>query len=297
MILVLGEILFDVFPDSKMLGGAPFNFAYHLKMLGFDVRFVSRVGRDDLGEEILGFLKTNGFDTADIQQDSNFPTGTVTVSRFPDGGHTFSIAEDTAYDHMVYSDRLKALAKSDWRLFYTGTLIQRNRNNADLVQKILVNKPPGARFFCDVNLRPGCYTPQTIQTNLDQADILKINEEEAVEITRAGAGDVRLEKNIKRLMETYVIDQVILTKGGRGSQWFDGRKTFNSPVPGKIRAVKDTVGAGDAYAAMAAAGLLKGFSPQNIIPVAHEFAGMICRIKGAVPGDTELYRGFIRRLN
>ena len=256
MILVMGEILFDIFPDARRLGGAPFNFAFHLKRLGFDVRFVSRVGKDNLGREILDFLSDGGFDTADIQTDPDHPTGTVNISMHPDGGHAFSIVRDTAYDHMVTNDRIRKLSASRWRLFYTGTLIQRNRNNAALVRSILANKPTGAVCFCDINLRPGCYSAGTITSSLAQADILKVNEEELIEITGSKTGIPDVAHAVKELMAEYALEQVILTKGSRGSRWFIPNRSFHSPVPGNRCAVKDTVGAGDAYAAMAAAGTI-----------------------------------------
>ena len=296
MILVMGEILFDVFPDARRLGGAPFNFAFHLKQLGFDVRFVSRVGKDNLGWEILDFLDAAGFDTGDIQMDTEHPTGTVNISMHPDGGHAFSIVRNTAYDHMMNNDRIRALARSSWRLFYTGTLIQRSRNNAAVVRDVLANRPPSARCFCDINLRPGCYSAGTITSSLSQADILKVNEEELVEITGNKTRVPDVEEAVEGLMAGYGLEQVILTKGSRGSQWFIPNRSFHSPVPENRDAIKDTVGAGDAYAAMAAAGILKGLTTEENMRLAHEFAGMICETEGAIPEDNRIYDLFKRRL-
>ncbi|MCF6249229.1 MAG: PfkB family carbohydrate kinase [Desulfobacula sp.] len=295
MILVLGEILFDIFPDGKRLGGAPFNFAFHLKSLGFDVRFVSRVGQDHLGKEILSFLAINKFDTRDIQIDPDHPTGTVNVNLNPDGSHKFCIAANTAYDHMVYNDRLKRMSERNWRFFYTGTLIQRNQNNVQLVEKVLANKASSAQCFCDINLRPGCYTTKAIRSSLRQADALKINEEELDEIMGGKNGDETYER-VRYLMEKYSLNLVILTQGAGGSQWFLPDTHLINQVLDNKSVIEDTVGAGDAYAAMAVAGLMKGLSSKNIMDFAEEFAGFICRIKGALPDDMSIYQEFKRRL-
>ncbi len=308
MILVLGEILFDIFPDGRRLGGAPFNFAFHLKSLGFDVRFVSRVGQDQLGNEILNFLAHHKFDTTDIQIDPDYPTGTVNVLLNPDGSHEFSIVASTAYDHMAFDDSLKELLKSNWHFFYTGTLIQRNANNAQLIEKILANKDSTALCFCDINLRPGCYSQETIRACLSQADVLKINQEELDEILCGPIGRTMgepmgeknngnaMDKQVSTLMNKYSLNLVILTQGARGSQWFSPHTHLKSQMPDNTMAIKDTVGAGDAYAAMTVAGQMNALSPNIIVDLAEEFAGFICSIKGAIPSDLSIYQEFKRRL-
>ncbi len=296
MILVLGEILFDIFPDAEKIGGAPFNFAFHLKMLGFDVRFFSRVGQDDLGDRIRGFVEENQFDIRDIQTDPVHPTGTVRITLDEEGDHTFSIVKNTAYDHMVYDERLAAASHDRWRLFYTGTLIQRNANNAGLVQKILKHKPRQAFCFCDINLRPGCYASQSIRASLDQADVVKLNHEEMEEILGVNDSDPDLVKKIRAFMAEHSVCQTILTSGDRGSRWITPQISCQSRLAENSRSIKDTVGAGDAYAAVSAAGILTGLSPQKTIHLAQEFAGRICEIKGALPKDRSIYKDFKRRL-
>lgn len=296
MILVAGEILFDIFPDSRRIGGAPFNFAYHLKQLGHDVRFVSRVGKDDLGTEILGFLEAHEFDIRDIQIDSDLPTGRVDITLHSDGSHDFTIAQNTAYDRLCIEGRLEELSCAPWQMFYTGTLIQRNTNNARVIRQILESKPEGAQCFCDINLRPGCYTAGSIQTCLAQADILKINDAEFHEVTDHDCKEVTLDESISQLMASYSFEHVILTKGRQGSQWFTGQSSFTGPVPEMDHGLRDTVGAGDAYAAMAAAGILNRLPPEKTMLLAQEFAGRICGIQGAIPEDPGMYPYFKRRL-
>ncbi len=295
-ILVLGEILFDIFPDAEKIGGAPFNFAFHLKMLGFDVRFFSRVGQDDLGDRILAFIEENQFDVNDVQTDPDHPTGTVRVTLDEDGDHAFSIVKNTAYDHMAYGERLARASHGLWHLFYTGTLIQRNENNAGLVQKILKHKSRDALCFCDINLRPGCYSSQSIRASLEQADILKLNHGEMEEILGVDDNDPDLKKKVRAFMAEHSVRQTILTSGERGSQWITPQISCHSRLAENSRSIRDTVGAGDAYAAVSAAGILTGLSPQTTMHLAQEFAGRICEIKGALPKDRSIYRDLKRRL-
>ena len=177
MILAVGEILFDIFPNDKKLGGAPFNFAFHLKKLGFDVRFVSRVGNDDPGKEILDFLETHGFDTRVIQVDPDHPTGRVEVVMKDQKNHSFEIIQNAAYDHLEYDTRLDSILNENPGLIYFGALIQRTCTGSETIETLLKNKPASCQAFCDINLRPGCWTQQSINTCLAQADLLKINDE------------------------------------------------------------------------------------------------------------------------
>lgn len=298
MVLVLGEILFDVFPGARKLGGAPFNFAYHLKKMGVDVRFISRVGQDEMGDEILEFLMKNGFDTLDIQVDPHFSTGTVTVDMKPDGSHIFGIRENAAYDRVSWSNELEKICENGWDMFYTGTLIQRNANNMDLVRKVLKSKKPGASVFCDINLRPGCYTKDNVNNCLESADILKLNSEELQKIAgiQPDAVQEEFQTLVKRFMADCRVETLILTKGENGSQWFQEDRTIDSLPFERSLQIRDTVGAGDAYAAMSAAGLLSGLTPEQIIPLAQDFSGRICEQTGALPKDDAVYEGFRRRL-
>jgi fructokinase len=295
MILVLGEILFDLFPTYNRIGGAPFNFAFHLKGLGFPVRFVSRVGNDVLGKQILDFLEQNGFNTDDIQRDPEHNTGTVTVAMDNDGNHTFSIIPDTAYDHIVFDTHLAALCCRPWDLVYFGSLIQRTPNGARLVQKVLSKKQENALRFCDINLRPGCYTQASLAESLNLADVLKLNREELEEISGINSRDKSYGEQVTRLMMAHSLDLVILTLGKQGSQWFT-KKTCRKALATTNQPIIDTVGAGDAYAAMAVAGRLSRLSDAVTMDLAREFAGYICGFKGALPDGRDIYQDFTRRL-
>lgn len=336
MILVIGEILFDIFPSYRRLGGAPFNFAFHLKKLGFPVRFFSRVGADKEGRDILNFLKSCGFDVGDIQIDPDYKTGQVTIEIDEKEEHHFYICKNVAYDHVQFTPRLKALLEKKLDLIYFGTLIQRTIEGFSTIQRILSQRQT-TTTFCDLNLRPECWTMTSVNASLNQADILKLNHEELFEIAISSDYDIAgaahkirspeiktpkakslgtipakvttqhlvmmdrrknlfLEKKIyhlfiNRLMNDYTLSAVILTHGKEGSEWFT-RKDHHKRGPVKIPSVEDTVGAGDAYAAMAAACYLKGVPTENILSLASEFASRICRIKGALPKKDDIYNEF-----
>jgi len=296
MILVTGEILFDVFPDSRRMGGAPFNFAYHLKQLGFPVRFISRVGNDDLGNEILTFLNTHGFNPQDIQIDEAHPTGTVRIDVQSKGEHTFTIAKDMAYDYIDAAPIYQLLSGTTPDLIYFGTLIQRTQNNFDLLQKILHKKSSETISFCDINLRPDCHTRQTITASLHGADILKLNTDELQSLALGTDAQASHEMIAAQLMKTHGIKTIILTMAERGSQWFtldSGHHIGSSAVSLDIA---DTVGAGDAYAAMSVAGILKNMPLEKIIPLAAEFASHVCGIHGALIQDAAVYQTFKKKL-
>lgn len=177
MILVLGEILFDIFPDYRRIGGAPFNFAFHLKQLGFEVAFVSRVGKDALGEKILSFVSEKGLDPGYIQVDDDHATGTVDIAVTADGDHRFSIVPDRAYDHLEWNKPLEALCAGKPQMVYFGTLIQRSPRGRAIVDQALRACPDALRF-CDINLRPDCWTQSTAEAAMARAQILKLNIEE-----------------------------------------------------------------------------------------------------------------------
>ena len=302
MILVLGEILFDLFPAYKRIGGAPFNFAFHLKHLGFDVRFISRVGNDDLGNEILAFLDSLGFDKGDIQTDPVHATGTVTVSMAKDcsngsgESHSFSIVKDAAYDHIRFDKNLRDLCVSDPELIYFGTLIQRTPSGRDLIRNCLTSAGSASCKFCDINLRPDCYTRQVVDEAVAAADILKLSHEELDVL--APDLNASLESRAASLITETGPDLIILTRGKYGSLWATRQHVLVHPVPNDTDIIiADTVGAGDAYAAMSAADRMAGLEDQKTMALAQDFASRICGIKGALPQNQSFYRQFLSRLS
>ena len=290
-VLVAGEILFDVFPEYRRIGGAPFNFAFHLKKLGFPVRFVSRVGADEKGREILDFLETHDFPLEDIQIDSDGKTGSVEVHMNSKGDHVFEIKKNAAYDFIEFTDEVKHLVSKDVRLIYFGTLVQRTDHGFQTMQKILQNRSKSAEAFLDINLRPECYTPARIDASLQAADILKLNLEELVHIKGSAESEFDIQKAVDRIRQEYAVKKVILTKAEMGSELFSENGRFTDAPKTGIH-VADTVGAGDAYAAMAAAGHLTGLPEKRTISLAGSFADRVCGIKGALPDNEDFYDQF-----
>lgn len=291
MILVIGEILFDVFPNYRRLGGAPFNFAYHLKNFGFNVRFISRIGMDDGGKEILHKLELARFDPDDIQIDDVHPTGSVNVRLDRSGAPQFDIIPDVAYDYIKFIPENHSDLIEGARFVYFGSLVQRSEAGCENLQAFLSRNSSATLNFYDINLRPGCYNNAIIEKSLLKTDILKINTDELEKLKQMLSLRIKNDEFVCHLMETHSINTVSLTKGELGSELFTNQGSFRSEPTEAIRTV-DSVGAGDAYSAMLVAGLLKKWKPEKILDRASLFASRICEIKGAIPDSVSFYKPF-----
>jgi fructokinase len=291
VIVVIGEILFDVFSNYRRLGGAPFNFAYHLKNFGFNVRFISRIGRDDAGREILHRLELARFDLNDLQVDDLHPTGSVDVRLDKFGAPRFDIIPDVAYDYIEFIPESHSGLIESARLIYFGTLVQRSEAGCKNIQAFMSRRSSETTNFYDINLRPGCYNDAIIEKSLLKTDILKLNTDELGKLKQMLLSKINDEAFVHNLMATHSIRTVLLTKGGLGSELFTNQGRFSSKPAEAIKVV-DSVGAGDAYAAMSAAGMLKNWQPQEILNQASLFASRICEIKGAIPDSASFYETF-----
>jgi len=288
MILVVGEILIDRFVDYERIGGAPFNFASHIKQIGWPVRFLTRIGDDAYGRQILQRLEDSGFQAEDVQIDPHHPTGLVNVTLADGGVPQFEICRDAAYDYLDLS-QFPGVDLSAAQLIYFGTLAQRTSRGYRQVQSLLERTSPATCGFCDINLRPPHINPEAIQASLQHTDILKLNTEELKHISAMFNGPRNEPDAIDWLMQTYDISQMALTLGAQGSKVITAGRTITSP-PVKIDTIVDTVGAGDAYAAVYAAGYLKNLPMPRILALATDFAARICGLPGAVPSGTAPYR-------
>ena len=288
MILVVGEVLYDVFPEFRRIGGAPFNFAFHLIQTGFPVKFISRVGTDEDGRLLLDRMQRSGFDTDHIQIDDVHQTGRVMVYPDQSGGHRFEILQDVAYDYINYTEDVPELLQKPPALIYFGTLVQRTPTGRRTIDRICHSRSPEATVFYDVNLRPGCYDRDIVQQSLSHADILKLNDEELDVITEMLGLDGKAGSIVEVLMREYSLTLVALTKGAQGSEIFTHEEHIIMPLNHDYDCV-DTVGAGDAFAAVLAAGYLRNGDMRQVLATATEFAGRICGIPGAVPEDSGFY--------
>lgn len=295
VVVVIGEILFDVFPDSKRLGGAPFNFAFHLHRVGVPVRFFTRIGGDDDGREIMDFLQRWGFPVDDIQIDPHRPTGRVEVTVDDRGVPEFDILRNAAYDAIEWTPALTRALAQPARLVYFGTLVQRGRAGAMLVQRLLAGADPATRRFCDINLRPHCYTEDTVRQSLQGTDILKLSAGEVEVLQTMIRGDSDIEAFVGQLRRRYLLNMVCVTRGEDGSELYTEHGVFRAGLTSAPR-VRDTVGAGDAYAAVLALGLLQGWPPERTLEAATAFAAAICEIEGAIPSTASFYDALKTRM-
>ncbi len=287
MILVIGEVLVDRFPNYERIGGAPFNFAHHLNKMGFAVRLLTRVGDDAAGRRIRNQLRHSGFDGADVQVDPRHPTGSVQVALDGQGVPHFDILENVAYDHLEL-DSVTAADLSGAAMIYYGSLVQRTPAGHRQVQQLLDRTPEGAICFCDINMRPPHVNPRALEASLRRADLLKLNADELAEVQGRFNGPARVDAGVGWLMADYRIRTVALTLGSSGSRLYHDGEMIQSPASSSATVV-DTVGAGDAYAAVLAAGMLRRLSWQKTVGQASRFAASVCGIPGAVPDDSGFY--------
>lgn len=276
----LGEVLWDLLPGGRQLGGAPANFAYHAHALGAESLLVSRVGNDRAGRDILARLAELGLRLDGVSIDLAAPTGTVSVAVDDLGQPAFTIHTDVAWDCLEAGDLvLREAARADAICF--GSLGQRSPAARSAIQTVLgASRPQALRIF-DVNLRQHFWSRDVIVESLQLANVLKLNEHELPIL----AGPLGLqgseEDQLRQLAKTYQLRAVALTQGARGSLLLVGKTLVTRPAPAVE--VVDTVGAGDSYTAALALGLLAGRAPMAIVEWAHRVAGYVCTQPGATP--------------
>jgi len=290
-ILCLGEILFDVYPEYKRLGGAPFNFAYHLHRFGQHVAFVSRIGEDEYGQDLVSHLKKRTFPCQYLQTDAQHPTGTVTVSLDEKGKPEYNITEQVAYDFPQVEEPIRQFVSQGVVLIYFGTLAQRHSVSRTGIQQILGIVPEKAMLFYDINLRQSFYTADILYQSLMKSDVVKLNEEEFVTVSQLFGFSEQKEEAVQQLRQNFSVRTLCITRGAEGSSLVLDDKKFHWENPGESSLkVIDTVGAGDAFAATLAYGILEKWPGESIIQKASQFAAAICTIPGAIPDEPDFYR-------
>ena len=285
----LGELLWDLFPAGKQLGGAPANFAYITSLLGDDGIPASRLGRDDLGIEAIRRLGELGLSTEFIQQDADHPTGTVKVKVDPAGQPCFEIAQSVAWDFFDWTPPWQELAQRTDAVCF-GSLAQRSARSHDTIRKFLQNMRPGALRVFDVNLRQNFYTRQVLAESMELATVIKLNHEELPKIMRPfelenqgerGGEDPGEENAARRLLSSYDLDLVCITRGTNGSLLVSADQSTEHP--GFKVKVADTVGAGDAFTAALVHGYLRGTSLVQINEAANRVGAWVASQPGATP--------------
>ena len=281
VIVGMGEALWDVLPEGKKIGGAPANFAYHVSQFGLPSCVVSAVGMDILGNEIVENLTSKGLN----QQIAKvpYPTGTVQVEIDQAGIPQYDIKENVAWDNIPFTPQLESLARVN-REFCFGSLAQRNVVSRDTINRFLDTMPKrdDSLVVFDVNLRQGFYNKDILCNSMRKCNILKINDEELVTVSRMfGYPGIDLQDKCWILLGKYNLKMLILTCGINGSYVFTPGQVSFQPTP-KVE-VADTVGAGDSFTAAFIASILKGKSVEQAHSIAVRTSAFVCTKNGAMP--------------
>ena len=276
----LGEILWDMLPEGKKLGGAPANFAYHARELGAKGLVVSCIGDDPLGKEILDLLEQLGLSSDYIALDGRHPTGTVTVELDEKGKPDYTIHENVAWDYIPFSDSLLKLAQAADAVCF-GSLCQRCQTSAQTVKQFLTATKPDCLRIFDINFRQSYYDAQTVESLLKISNVLKINDEELLVLARMLDITGTEQQILAALTQRFSLKLIALTKGDKGSCLFTADTV--SDHPGFPVEVADSVGAGDAFTAAMALGVLKKNQLDDINELANRVASFVCSQPGATP--------------
>lgn len=277
-IICFGEVLFDVFPTHRKIGGAPLNVALRMASLGINAQIISRVGNDEIGKELLHFIKENGVATDTIQVDENLSTGEVIVQLNDKGSASYTINYPVAWDKIeVTSVAKNAIANADAMVF--GSLVCR-----DLVShQTLLDLMNLAKYkIFDVNLRAPFYTKELLIELMNKADFIKFNDDELYEISEYMNSPYHsLEQNIHFIAEQTNTKHICVTKGSHGAVlYYNDTMYYNSGY--KIE-VADTVGAGDSFLAGLLTQLLTGNDTQFAINYACALGALVAQKEGANP--------------
>jgi fructokinase len=280
IIVGVGEILWDILPEGKKLGGAPCNFVYHAQMQGAHGLILSAIGNDDHGREILEVLESKQL-SAELIQITDKPTGTVDVLLNEKGVPEYTIHEQVAWDFITPNEATeKAVSQADIICF--GSLAQRNPISQQTIGELLKGCKEGSLVVYDINLRQHYYNRDIIHQSLQSSNVLKLNEDELPVVKDLlGLFSEEEEVQIRELLEMYSLKLVALTKGSEGSLLMT--PTDQSYIQTPEVDVKDTVGAGDSFTAVMCMGFVKGKALHELHQAAVEISAFVCTRDGAMP--------------
>jgi fructokinase len=287
LIHIFGEVLFDHFPDgSRVLGGAPFNVAWHLQAFGQSPDFISCIGNDAPGQEITALMDMWGMSRGSLQTDPRHPTGSVQVL-IHDGEPHYEIAADCAYD-FISIDSLKP--EMTQGILYHGSLAVRNAVVRAALQTIKARHK--GKIFIDVNLRPPWWQADTLLPLLADADWIKLNEAELAALCPGNAG---LETAMLAFCVQYGVETLIVTRGEKGAIACNSGQEFVTTKPPVSAVVVDTVGAGDAFSSVLLLGLSKNWPLELTLERAQMFASALVSRRGATVADKKFYYEFCKQ--
>ena len=278
LVVGIGELLWDVLPGQKKIGGAPVNFAYHVAKLGMESMAISAVGKDDLGTELIGlleYLKIN----YDVQK-TEYPTSTVLVTLSGQGVPQYEICEPVAWDFIRMKPEWEDLAKNASAVCF-GSLAQRGEVSRDTIRQFVKMTSEQAYKVFDINLRQHFYSEQLIKDSLDLCNVLKINDEELETVAATFALSGTQEEICRKLIAAYQLKLLVLTCGTNGSYLYSANQTSFKKTP-SVK-VADTVGAGDSFTAAIVSGLLNGDTIDEMHETAVKLSAFVCTVHGAMP--------------
>lgn len=295
-ILVFGEVLFDTFgPDDVVLGGAPFNVAWHLQGFGLKPIFISRIGNDPNGQKVIQNMKTWGMSTTAIQYDDKYPTGIVSVST-KNGEPTFDIRSEQAYDFIDYNDIPNHIKENTVSIIYHGILALRNEFSYNTL-KLFKSKSNG-KIFLDVNLRDPWWNQEIIVQQMSDANWVKCNSNELKIIGQAfKIYDENLSNLANQICKESDLEFLIVTLGDKGAFIINQNGKINTVAQVPVSEVVDTVGAGDAFSAVSILGIVNKWPKHIILERAIEFAAKMCQTKGATLNNKKYYQFILKKWN
>lgn len=283
--LILGEVLFDRFPDGRqVLGGAPFNVAWNVHGMGFKPRMVSAVGKDDAGQEVLQSMNHWGMSTDLMQTVEDKPTGAVEV-KLKNGEPVYDILQDRAWDYI----EVPAIEDySQYSYLYYGSLAYRSERTAATIRQLIAeSKLPR---FVDLNVRPPWFDESWVTQLVDGADWLKLNHDELEQLTKMPC-DTRdnVRKAVEKFRTAHEVANFCITSGSKGAFLATSDGDGIEIAVTKPDPLVDTVGAGDGFASVLLAGLISGRPLRQVGDAASRFAGKVCENHGATCQDKAFY--------
>ena len=283
--VIFGEVLYDCFPDGQaVLGGAPFNVAWHLQGFGLNPLFISRVGDDPLGHRVRDAMHNHGMDASGLQLDSSHPTGKVTIT-MSGKNHSFEIIPDQAYD---YIDQGALPPLPDSTLFYHGSLAARSPVSAQTLA--FLNTRYAGKRLVDVNLRSPWWQQQQVLELVDGAWLAKLNDEELQLLVPDADDDA---SRIQQLINNAGLQLLLVTRGAAGAELLTATGDSFRVAPDSVTEVVDTVGAGDAMTSVLVLAILQGWPWQQALERSQAFASAIVGQRGATVEDPGFYQPFI----
>lgn len=287
IIVGIGELLWDEFPEYSKPGGAPANFAYNINQLGSQGFCVTAIGADEKGKKLIHFLDEVGLDTSFVQKDGDHPTGKVTIE-FDGDEPIYTIHEDVAWDHITWNNELLRLAKRADAVCFS-TLSQRSKASRKAIRKFLKNVSTDCIRVLDLNLRPPFYSTKIIKDSLNLADVLKLNEEESKQI----ADILETEDLTTTLFTEYGIEMLCITLGANGSKFITPTETIAHEGFKVDTSEGDVVGVGDAFIACITYHLVHNTPLSEALEKANRYASYMVIQAGAM---NKIPKEFLRKV-